>query len=148
MAAITASKNILEKYDPKAYRDEKIGADSTQFFKGGLVGLVAGKVTKLAAATAAVASVWICEDEVLTGASNTVRVGIRNGIFPFVGAGFTVADIGKVVYVSDDQTVTLTGAPATEVVVGSIQEVESATLVWVQLIGPREAIPTAAVVTG
>jgi hypothetical protein len=154
MTALSESVDRLRKYDPKEYRDEIIGADSTQFFKGSLVGLVAGKATKLASTTAAVSAVYVCEDEVLTGVSNTRKIGIRNGIHKFaVTGGMTLADVGKICYVADDNTVTLTGAPATEVVVGTVQGVDAATDIggagaYVQLIGLREAIPTAAVVTG
>lgn len=60
-----------------------------------------------------------------------VRV-YRSGLHKFAGTGFAITDVGKRVYVSDDQTVTLTPG---NVFAGVIADYESATAVWVD-IGP------------
>lgn len=55
-----------------------------------------------------------------------------DGEFLFKIAAATQADVGKMVWVSDDQTVTLTqGAPG--VYAGEIRSIESATEVWVDI---------------
>lgn len=57
----------------------------------------------------------------------------RDGVFTFAGSGFTQADVGKQVQVSDDQTVVLTSAGSGKVQIGRIVEYVSATAVRVQL---------------
>jgi hypothetical protein len=159
MAALTASRPVFEKYDPTWQREDFPATDSTQYFKGGLVALVAGLLVKPTTATVGASSVWLCEDEILTGVGTTKKIGVRSGIYKFTNVGgITAADVGKICYVSDDQSVTLTGAPGTDVVVGNVEGVDTGTAspnsgvlaagVWVRLLGFREAIPTAAVVTG
>ncbi len=57
----------------------------------------------------------------------------RCGIFTFGGSGFTAADAGKEVFVSDDQTVVVGGTGAGRIPVGRIVEVLSAAKVRVQI---------------
>lgn len=66
------------------------------------------------------------------GGSNgakSVRV-YRDGWFRFAGTGFAITDIGKRVYLSDDQTVTLTPG---HVFCGIIADFISSTEVWVDI---------------
>lgn len=49
------------------------------------------------------------------------------------GAGFTAADVGKPVFVDDNQTIALADDVANHVLVGTIVEYVSATQVWVKL---------------
>lgn len=53
------------------------------------------------------------------------------GLYKFGGSGFTQADVGKSVYLSDDQTVALTSTNLIRC--GRIVSVESATDVWVAI---------------
>lgn len=134
MTALQADKNILEKYDPRGFRHDFVGADSTQFFKGSLVGILAasGRLKKAAAADANLRVVGVCEDNVLTGASNTKRIGCRSGIFKFAQSGTTItaADVGAYAFVVDDQTVAKTNA-GDDPVAGEIYDVDTDGGVWV-----------------
>lgn len=57
----------------------------------------------------------------------------RKGVFRFAASGMTQADIGKDVYISDDQTVVLDSGSTNLVKVGVIAKVDSATVVWVDI---------------
>jgi len=146
--ALTASKNILEKYQPGAYRDDFPASDSTQYYKGGLVALVAGALVKPTTSTAGASAVFICDDEILTGVSTTEKIGVRTGRFKLLnGDSITAADVGKLGYIgaSGDDSVYKAGAAATDVVVGVIAGVDSASDpggagVWVNVFGFHEII--------
>lgn len=146
--ALAASKNVMEKYDPTAHREEFPATDSVQYFKGGWVALVAGLLVKPTTATVGASSVWMCEDEVLTGASTTVRVGVRSGIFKVTnGDSIVAADVGKLAYVgaNGDDGAYKAGAAATDVVLGVIEGVDGATApggagVWIRTYGFHEII--------
>jgi hypothetical protein len=154
--ALTASKNLMEKYDPTATREDFLATDSTQYFKGGLVGLTAGKVVKITNATT-VSSVWVCEDEVLTGVSTTVRIGVRSGTFKFLN-GDSIADpgdVGKRAFAgaAGDDSAFKAGDPITEACLGVIEGVDGATApggagVWVKVPGFREIIKPLSATTG
>jgi len=57
----------------------------------------------------------------------------RRGVFLFNIASASDADIGKAVFVKDDQTVGLVAEVSNPIYVGNIFEVESATKVWVEI---------------
>lgn len=71
------------------------------------------------------------------GADGDKAILVRKGCFKFGGSGFTVADIGKPLFVSDDQTVAL--STANSVCAGIFDAFESATDVWVDMRGERAA---------
>jgi hypothetical protein len=143
--ALAASKNILEKYIPEAYREDFPATDSTQYYRGGLVALVGGKLVKPTTATAAATGIFVCEDENLTGVSTTDLIGVRTGMFKLLNGDSIVAtDIGKIAYIgaSGDDTAYKAGAAATDVVIGTIEGVDGATApggagVWVKVLGNR-----------
>jgi hypothetical protein len=147
MTALAASFNRLEKYDPAAFREEFPATDSTQYFKGSLVGVenTTGKLVKLTLATV-VRSVWLCEEEVLTGVSTTELVKVRCGMHKFAnGDTIVAADIGKLAFATDDNTVQKGGAPASECIVGVIEGIDGASApggagVWVRLTGFNHAV--------
>lgn len=157
--ALTESKNLMEKYDPGATREEFLGSDSTQYFKGGLVGISSstGRLVKLTNAVT-VNSVWICEDEVLTGVGNTKRIGVRSGIFKLLNGDAIAdpADIGKRAFVgaAGDDTAFKAGDPITEACLGVIEGVDGAGAtpggagVWVKILGLREIIKPLTATTG
>lgn len=144
--ALIASKNILEKYIPEAYREDFPASDSTQYFRGGLVALVAGKLVKPTTATAAATGIFICDDEILTGVSATDLIGVRTGMFKLLNGDSIVApgDLGKIAYIGalGDEAAYKAGAAATDVVIGTIEAVDGATApggagVWVKVLGNR-----------
>lgn len=66
------------------------------------------------------------------GANGALKVLVwRDGIFDFSSAGMGADDVGKPVFIADDQTVALSSTNA--VGCGIISEVESATKVWVDI---------------
>lgn len=146
--ALTASKNYFEKHDPTATREDFPATDSTQYFKGGLVALVAGLLVKPTTATVGASSMWMCEDEVLTGVSTTKKIGVRSGIFKLTnGDSIVASDVGKLAYVgaNGDDGAYKAGAAATDVVIGVIEGVDGATAlggagVWVKVGGFHEII--------
>lgn len=152
--ALIASKNLLEKYIPEAYRDDVTGTAAVQYFRGGLVGVdsTSGLLVKLTNAMT-VRSVYVCEDEVLAAAGDFI--GVRTGIFKFLN-GDTIVDTdrGKLAYIgSGDDTVIKGGAVATEAVVGTIEFVDGATApggagVWVKVRGTHEYLQSAVGVSG
>lgn len=156
--ALAASKSVLEKHDPTSVREDVLGTDSTQYFKGGLVGILGstGKLVKLTQATVGANSVWLCEDEVLTGVSNTRMIGVCSGIFKFInGDSIVAADVGKRAFIgaAGDDTAFKAGDPITDVCIGVIEGVDGATApggagVWVKLPGFREFIKPLTATTG
>lgn len=124
MAVLTDDKNVLEKYNPAAFRHDYLGANATQFFKGGLVCIGPGGLLKKAVATDVGQVVGVSEDNLLT-ANATTRIGCRSGIFLLLGPGITAADVGKVAFVVDDQTVDI--STATSLVAGVVYDINAAT---------------------
>jgi hypothetical protein len=102
-------------------------------YKGGLVMLNASGYAIAGANTTACLSLGVAYESIdNTGGANgakSVRVW-RTGIHPFAIAAAAVTDIGKLVYISDDLTVTLT---AGHVLAGRIAEVYSSTSVGVEI---------------
>lgn len=157
--ALTASVPIFEKYDPTAIREDFPATDSTQYFKGGLVAIDngTGKLVKLTNAISA-RSVWLCEDEVLTGVSTTVRIGVRSGIFKLINGDTILAtDVGKLARVgaSGDDSAFKGGTDAGEAVLGTIEGVDAASGagvvggagVYVKLTGYNNVVVTATAAT-
>lgn len=70
------------------------------------------------------------------GAADAVKATARRGVFRFgnssAGDAITVAEIGDVCYIVDDQTVAKTSGSATRSVAGIIEDVDSAG-VWVRM---------------
>lgn len=152
--ALIASKNIMERYTPGAYRDDIVGTPAVQYFRGGLVGVdnTSGLLVKLTNAMT-VRSVFVCEDETLAVAGDFI--GVRDGIFKFVnGDSIVGTDEGKLAYIgASDDTVIKGGAVATDAVVGTIEGVDAATApggagVWVKVRGNHEYLQSAVGVSG
>lgn len=57
----------------------------------------------------------------------------RKGIFKFATADLVQADVGIKCYVEDDQTVNDAGVATQGIVAGTVVEVESSTVVWVDI---------------
>ena len=130
MAALTAFRDTLEKAAPFSSLQAEVGADSTQFFAGGIVVLdqADGKMKKAFVATTLIA-IGRCEETFLTGTSNTRKIKARSGIFKYgnSASGDLIAadDIGKDCYLVDDQTVALTNGTNTRSRAGKIHSVDT-----------------------
>lgn len=108
-----------------------LAKDSTQFYKGQLVGvdLDDGKLMGVTAGDLTIQVVGRCEENVLTGSSNTRRVKVKSGCFIWANGGtyeaVTVANRGDLAYVVDDQTVGKSGATGGNCVAGRIYDFDS-----------------------
>ncbi|MCP3684549.1 MAG: cytoplasmic protein [bacterium] len=130
MAALTESINVEEQHGVIA--DSPCAVDV--IYRGALVmHNAAGFLAPCAAESGAVFA-GIAEEEVdnSAGAAGDKNCKhIHDGRFLLTGAGFVQADVGEIVYASDDQTITKTAG--SNVLVGKIQKFVSATQVWVLL---------------
>lgn len=143
MAALTATRSTLERESPHGQTFHITGADSTQFYQGGLVALNA-TTKRLQPMTAAAGLVCVgrCEETVLTGASNTRKIRVRSGCFKWNNADLVAAtDAGELASCTDDNTVRRTAAGSS--IVGSVLEIE-ADGAWVLTIYPPPAAGAAA----
>ncbi|MDQ7791245.1 MAG: hypothetical protein RDV00_03845 [Clostridia bacterium] len=131
MTALTKDRNTTRKEGGQAAYPVAAGA---KIFAGGMVCLNAGGYAVPAANTAGLKFVGVSRQYVdnAGGADGAQTVLVwKNGVFDFEAAGMTAAAVGKPVFVSDDQTVALSGSNA--VGCGIITEVEAATKVWVDI---------------
>lgn len=141
MTALADDRDTPELASPSGMEHAYQAADSTQFYKGGIVCIDStdGKLKKGATSTTLVA-VGRCEERVLTGASNTRKVRARSGIFRFnnSAAGDLIAadDIGKDCFIVDDNTVALTNGTSTRSRAGEIYDVDPNGQVWVAITFP------------
>lgn len=140
MAALTADRDTQEKASGHAMPHAEVGADSTQYYRGGILVIdpADGKIKKATTATGLIA-VGRCEENVLTGTSNTRKIKARSGIFKYGNSAAADAiaadDIGKECFLVDDQTVALTNGTNTRSRAGVIYGVDSDG-VWVSFTFP------------
>lgn len=136
MAALTADRDTQERASGNSQLFAEVGTDSTQYYKGGIVCIstATGLVVKGATATTQVA-IGRCEENYLTGTSNTRKIKARIGCFKYGNSAAADAiaadDIGKACYIVDDQTVALTDGTGTRSRAGIVAGVDSDG-VWVQ----------------
>jgi hypothetical protein len=134
MVALTAARNTPEKLGPD--RDIPLTANA-RIFAGAMVAISAAGLGVAATATAANVTVGIAEQTVdnTGGANSAVSVKVRRGIFRFGNstAGDLIArsEIGKQVFVVDDQTVAKTNNAGARPVAGICFDVD-ALGVWVE----------------
>jgi len=129
--ALTDSVNVEEQHG--VICDSPVGASSTIYRGAMVMHNAAGFMVPCAAESGAVFA-GIAEEEVdnSTGSDGDKQCkAIHDGRFLLTGAGFTQADVGEIVYASDDETITKTAG--SNVLVGKIQKFVSATQVWVLL---------------
>lgn len=128
MAALTANRDTIERASAHSQLHSRVGASSTQFYKGGIVVLdpADGLYKKGSTATGMIA-IGRCEENVLTGASNTRHINCRGGIYRYGNSAAADAiaadDIGKLCYIVDDQTVALTDGTGTRSRAGIVYDV-------------------------
>lgn len=113
-------------------------AAATTIYAGALVALNASGQAVPASATVAQRTRGVAQAQVnnSAGAAGALLVPIRRGVYRFdnsaAGDLITVADIGAVCYVVDDETVAKTDAVGTRPVAGTIRIVD-ADGVWVEV---------------
>jgi len=142
--AITAEKSVLELEHSSGGIHAIQGLDSTQYFKGMMVYVDAnGKLAPVVGSAGATLVVCgVCQETVLTGASNTRKIQFNTGTFGFINAAAGIAqnDVGKEVYAIDNETVGVTAG--TNAIAGIVYEVASTTLVFVTIQWPRNSSQT------
>lgn len=109
-------------------------ATGVKIYAGSLVCLNADGYAIPAADTAGFRLAGVSREYVdnSSGANGALSVQVwRDGVFDFAAAGMGADDVGKPVFIADDQTVALTSTNA--VGAGIISEVESATKVWIDI---------------
>ena len=143
MAALTSERNTTQLRGDT--RVEPMAA-AVKVWKGGiLMRNAAGFVTKGGAATGCI-GIGRAEATVdnSTGAAGAVSVEYRSGVFGFANLAadaVTQADVGKLCYIADDQTVAKTSGSATRSPAGIVDGIEGSK-VWVRL---EEAVTRGAV---
>ena len=131
MAFLDADRSTLERASSFPQYHHIIGKDSTQFYKGQLVGidLDDGKLTGCTAGDLTIRTLGRCEENVLTGTSNTRRIKVKSGCFYYASGGtyeaITVANRGDECFVVDDQTVGISGATGANALAGIVYDVDS-----------------------
>lgn len=134
MTALSADRQII-KGDPE------IGAApvaaSTKIWAGSLVCRNSSGYAAKGADTAGFIFAGVAREQAdnSAGSNGTISVELYvEGTFKFAASGLAITDVGKPLYVLDDQTVvTGDGAVAEGVYVGILEEYISATSAWVRL---------------
>ncbi|MDR0810034.1 MAG: hypothetical protein LBE86_13065 [Gemmobacter sp.] len=135
MAALTSERNTIQLRG-----DSRVAplAAAVKVWKGGiLMRNAAGFVTKGAVAAGCI-GIGRTEATVdnSAGTAGAASVAYRPGIFGFANSGateaVTQAEIGKLCYIADDQTVAKTSGAATRSPAGIVDGIEDGT-VWVRL---------------
>lgn len=131
MAALTKDRNTTQKIGGQLVLGV---AANAKIYAGAAVCVDANGYAIPGANNAGLKFVGVAQEQVdnTGGANGNKTVLVKDdGVFDFAGAGFVTADVGKPVFLSDDQTVALT--TTNSVSCGVIREVESATKVWVDI---------------
>lgn len=142
MTALAADTDIPERASPTSQLFAEVGTDSTQYFKGGIlcISTATGKVVKGSTAATLVA-IGRCEENVLTGTSNTRKIKARTGTFKYANSAaadlIAADDIGKECFIVDDATVALTSNSAARSRAGIIEGVDPDGTVWVHFTLPN-----------
>lgn len=134
MTALTTGRNTTMRLGDR--RVEPMAA-AVKLFMGAIVMRnAAGYVTKGATTTACIGVGRASETfDNTAGAAGDLRCEYRTGIFGFANLAadlVTQADVGKLCYIADDQTVAKTGGTGTRSPAGYVDGIEGGT-VWVRL---------------
>jgi len=136
MAALTAPRSTPEKVGPE--RAVPLAANA-KVYQGGMVQIAASGYGVAAVATAANVTIGMARETVdnTDGAAGAVSVKTRRGVFRFANsaAGDAIGrtEIGKTVYVVDDQTVAKTDNSGARPAAGKCFDVD-ANGVWVEFL--------------
>lgn len=135
--ALAADRDTKELACPMSMRHEILATDSKTFYKGGLIGLKSGKLVPGVdgVADTSVRIIGRGEEAYVTGTGNTKTLKAKSGIFKWKngtsGEAFAAADIGKVAYVIDGETVGKSGNSAANAIVGRSYRLDADGGVWV-----------------
>lgn len=134
MTALTTGRNTSLRLGD--HRVEPMAAAVKVFMGAIVMRNAAGYVTKGATATGCI-GVGRASDtfDNSAGAAGDLRCEYRTGIFGFANLAadlVTQADVGKLCYIADDQTVAKTDGTATRSPAGYVDGIEGST-VWVRL---------------
>jgi hypothetical protein len=131
--AVTTQRDTLERYNPESNIVEIQGTDSITFIKGAMAAVViaTGKLT-IGAVTAGLRGIGRLEENYVTGASNTRKIKVKTGTFKWKNSGASPvvqADLGKFVFIEDNETVKHTVGTAG--IAGVVFELDADGGVWV-----------------
>lgn len=135
---LSADRDTQELAFPDAQRHEILATDSKTFYKGGLIGLKAGKLVPGVdgVGDTSVQMIGRGEEAYVTGSGNTKKLKAKSGCFKWAngtsGEAFAAGDIGKIAYVIDGQTVGKSGNSAANAIVGRSYRLDSDGGVWVK----------------
>ncbi|NEY89324.1 hypothetical protein [Tabrizicola oligotrophica] len=134
MTALNSGRNTTMRLGD--HRIEPMAAAVKVFMGAIVMRNAAGHVTKGATATGCI-GVGRASDtfDNTTGAAGDLRCEYRTGIFGFANLAadlVTQADVGKLCYIADDQTVAKTDGTGTRSPAGYVDGIEGGT-VWVRL---------------
>jgi hypothetical protein len=110
---------------------------ATTIYKGSIVAINAGYLAP-AADAAGLIVVGVAQEKVVNaGADGAAFCYVDCGaVFRFASTGVVAADVGKIAYVADDQTVQdATGTNS--IIAGRIMELETTDVVWVRIEGAQ-----------
>lgn len=129
MTALTQDRKIVRR-EGEMFEDGVLAA--TKIFLGGLVAVDASGWARPAADAAGLIVRGVAQDQVdnSAGVNGAKTIRSRLGVYQFESTGLTIADIGKPMFVSDDQTVVKT-ATANNIVAGILVGIEGATKAWI-----------------
>ncbi len=134
MAAIKTEKNVVEKNNDLILSAPMAAA--TKIYKGAMVKLnAAGYAAPMAAEpNAEFAGIAVFTQDNTAGAAGDLEIQFwTEGVYQLTSTGLTIADVGKVVYASTDQDVSLTQG-SNELKVGRIvPPFVAATNPWVKI---------------
>ncbi len=129
MAALTKDKNVNSKETGRSIAVQV--AASTQIFAGAMVSANATGFAIPAADTAGTVVMGIAEEagDNSSGADGDIEIRIRKGTFELLTLGTVVdqADVGRAVFVSDDQNVEKTGGVANNIKAGLLDSLDTET---------------------
>ena len=131
MTVLAADRNTVRR-EGDIYEFPALAA--AKVYGGSIAAIDANGKAQPAADTAGLKVVGICEGYVdnSAGADDALSVKVRRGVFKLAASGLTDADIGKPLFIVDDQSVQL-AATTNDVFAGILVQVESATEAWVAL---------------
>lgn len=135
MVALSAPRTTPQRNEPKT-RSVPLLANA-RVYQGGMVQIAASTFGVAAVATAANVTIGVAQATVdnAGGANGAVAVEVRRGVFRFANSAaadlITRAEIGKTVFVVDDQTVAKTDNSGARPAAGSCYDVD-AQGVWVE----------------
>ncbi len=142
MTALTQDRKNISR-EGERFEDPVLAA--TKVFGGGLVAIDANGWARPAADVAGLIVRGVAQEQVdnLAGANGAKTVPLENGVYQFESTALTIADIGKPMFVSDDQTVVKT-TTTNKIVAGILVGIEGATKAWIE-VGARAGAAVASV---